>query len=294
MGNMKKRIALFITGVSIVLTACGSADKSASEVNSVATEYAIDGGAYESYDVVQEEGNTTIQTVDGKQYEKKLVYTCDLSMETLEYDATMVSIKQAISHFSGFLESESCHTGNYGAESTRYCSLTVRVPSTKYEAFLQEISKSGSVLDMNARVENITQQYYDTETRIKALKIQEDRLLTMMTECDNVADMIVVEQRLTEVQSEMERYQTQLNVMQTEVDYSTVNINVDEVARITVHEDSVWERFLSVAQDSWEFFIGVLSVLGTAIVYMFPFAVVSGVILFIIHLLHKGSKQKKE
>lgn len=293
--HMKKRLAVLLMGLSFLLTACGSSSDSSYTAAEMANDFGFEEAKYDSYEEADYESETDVNTltVDGKQYEKKLVYTCDLSIETLEYDTTMSNIKAAINKVSGFTQSESSYTRNYGAEATRYCSLTVRVPSNQYEAFLSEISQAGSVTNMNARVDNITQQFYDTETRIKALKIQEDRLLTMMSECDNVSDMIVVEERLTEVQSEMARYQTSLNVMQTEVNYSTVNIDIDEVARITVHEDTLWDRFLSVAGDSWEFFTNVLSVIGTIIVYMFPFAIVSGLILLVIHGIHKKSKAKK-
>lgn len=293
---MKKRLAVLLTGLSLLLTACGGSSDSSYMTTSAVNNFSYEEAKEDSYETadVEEEADTNIQTVDGKQYEKKLVYTCDLSIETLEYDETFASIKEAINKVSGFIQSESSYTRNYGAEETRYCSLTVRVPSNKYDAFLSEISQAGSVTNRNAYVENITQQYYDTETRVKALKIQEERLLAMLAECDNVSDMIVVEERLTEVQSEMARYQTSLNLMQTEVDYSTVNISIDEVARITVHEDTLWDRFINVVSNSWEFFTNVLSVIGIAIVYMFPFAVVAGLILWVIHVIRKKKKAKKD
>ena len=73
----------------------------------------------------------------------KLVYTCDLTLQTLDYDACVEAIKNNINTYKGIIESETendnAHRWYYEdyvkTGGTRYLYLTIRIPSEKYYEF---------------------------------------------------------------------------------------------------------------------------------------------------------------
>ena len=54
-------------------------------------------------------------------------------------------------------------------------------------------------------------------------------LLKMMEKAESIQDMIAVEERLTEVQSELAWYEESLTGMDNQVDYATVTVSLREV-----------------------------------------------------------------
>jgi hypothetical protein len=107
--------------------------------------------------------------------------------------------------------------------------IEVRIPSANYESFVSELDGVGKITSKSTSVDNISQKYYDTTTRIEALQIQEQNLLEMMEKCETIEDMITVEERLSDVQYELNNLQTTKRYMDIDVAYSYVNINVTEV-----------------------------------------------------------------
>ena len=147
----------------------------------------------------------------------------------------------------------------------------------------------------NMSQNDVTLSYVDTESRIKALKVEEERLLTLMEQAENMADLLEIEARLTEVRYELENYTSRLRTFDNQIDYATIYLNIEEVKVYTtvVEEQTVWERIS-------EGFIGNLHSLGNNILEFvifllvsLPYLAVYGVIALVIVLIVKRSKKKK-
>ena len=76
--------------------------------------------------------------------EEKLVYYCDLDIETLDYAGTMSTIKDTIKKYNGVIQSENESDDSYHwyyedyrkTGGTLHNYLQVRIPSEKYDSFL--------------------------------------------------------------------------------------------------------------------------------------------------------------
>ena len=265
---MKKQTkTAFATALMVcILTGCGGAgsssavmsDTAAPVTNSSAQKSFAGGAAYDTAASMKEEiaaveeeampaeegSVTTSQTQKPAQssdnitlLEEKLVYHCNLDIETLDYPAAIASIKETISQYGGIIQSESeSDSGQnwYYAEyrktsGTLHNYLEVRIPSKDYETFLAALDGVGKIISKSTSVDNISQKYYDTTAQIEALQIQEKNLLAMLEKCETIEDMITVEQRLSEVQYELNNLQTTRRYMDMDVAYSYVNISITEV-----------------------------------------------------------------
>ena len=207
-----------------LLTGCGgasngakssmTADLAAPAENTAAQESYGSGVASDSYaaaseELAMEDGGEAagVQEQDAEPdldsmtlLEEKLVYHCNLEIETLDYPATMTSIKEAISRYGGVIQSESesdsGHNWYYAdyrkTGGTMHNYLEVRIPSKDYNNFLEELDGVGKIISKSTSVDNISQKYYDTTAQIEALQIQEKNLLAMMEKCETIEDMITV------------------------------------------------------------------------------------------------------
>ena len=247
-----KLAAAAVLAASLCLTACGgsSGTNSASykEEAGAAGDY-----AYESYAAEE-----AAQAADGEEYTadsgsggstesalraqdgQKIVYTGNLSIQTLEYEKSAASIRKKIKDAGGFSEAESERDNDYywyshssGSGNTRYLSITARIPSEKFEDFINSLSGDGKVMSRSVNAENISQVYANKETYKKSLEKEQERLLEMMDKAQTIEEMITVESRLSEVERQLNVYKTDLAQMDKDVEFSTVYIELKEVKRYT-------------------------------------------------------------
>lgn len=70
--------------------------------------------------------------------------------------------------------------------------------------------------------EDVTLQYTDLDTHIKALREELDALFSMMEQATSMEDILAIQSQITEVRYEIENYESQLRVYDNQVIYSTV------------------------------------------------------------------------
>ena len=231
----------------------------------------------------------------------KLVYSGGVRMETLHYEQTMQSIHKKITDAGGFVQYEDETDGNdswyYNSSSvsSRYAQIEARIPSEQFETFLDSLKEDGQVMNRHVNVDNISQTYSDTEATAKAYEIEKERLLEMMDKAEKIEDMIAVEQRLSEVEAELNSYKTSLASMDRDVAYSTVSISVEEVREYTEEpDDSTFvSRLKETVKSSWSGFLWFMEGLLHVVIRLLPFIVVILVIFLIVHGIAKGTEKKR-
>ena len=240
------------------------------------------------------ENKTNQNAADGQ----KLVYTASLHVETEEYQKSLEALKRAIRESGGYVEAEnetSYSNSPYeyeiqesGRDKLMRNELTMRIPVTGYDSFLEKMTKIGSVVSKSQNVDNVTGYYQDTEVQIKALKIQEKRLLEMMEKAETIEDMIAVERRLTEVQSELDSYERTLKGLDDQVDYATINLSLQEVKKYTESpEASFGQKAKSRLEEGIENFTeGVVSLI-LGLLYLLPVIIFIMVLVIIIRYIMK-------
>ena len=235
----------------------------------------------------------------------KLIYTCDLTIQTTEFDKTVETIHALIDQYGGFIASESRNDNDTGWYRKNYVKtsasltevLTIRVPSGNYYKFLDALDGNGKILSKNMYVENISRQYSETQTTIKSLETQEERLLAMMAQCETVEDMITVEARLSEVQNELKIYRNRLSGMDTDVAYSTINMRINEVLEYTPDKEPVkvqtfGDRLRNTLKDTGSGFLDFLEGLLFFVINVLPYLLIlAGITLLIIWLVKRNRRK---
>ena len=315
--DKKRKIALIVSVVMLALSlaSCGRSAGSSYQADrnkgSAAMESAEEAAAPEAaYDAAYEsgeydtadfdataEGPAAAGDDDGGTYENqdKIVYSCSVSIQTLEYEESAKKIREAVKSAGGFLASEQESDDDYNwyeydaagtaSGGNRMLELTVRIPTEKYDAFVESFDDFGKVLSKIQNAENISKTYNDTQSVIKTLETEEERLQSMMDKAETIEEMISVEQRLTEVQTELNRYRTNLAAMDTDIAYSTVSISLREVRRIddpVREEDTFGQHVKKIFVRAWENFAAFWRNLVYVLIWILPGLIVIAIALFIV------------
>ncbi|MCD8097347.1 MAG: DUF4349 domain-containing protein [Lachnospiraceae bacterium] len=308
---MKKRFLAIMMAALVVLgmVGCGSSSDSSASADTAASYYRTEAGTteetveYEVAEDIMEENDAGVSSGSGIESatdtSRKLIKTVNLSLQTTEFDSVLESISAWTTELGGYIESSSVSGNSYYYESTRYAYYTIRIPSDRLDEFVDIVGDLGNVTYKSESVEDVTLEYTDVESRKTALETEQERLLELLEEAENMEDLLAIESKLSEVRYELESYGSQLRVLDNQVDYSTVYVDVDEVERITETTEKgffgqIADRFndslYSVGKGLRNFvivFVGSLPVLAV-------WAVVIAVIVLILRRIFRYRRNKKE
>ncbi len=234
---------------------------------------------------------------------EKIIYSADATVETTEFEQTLEKLQALVQQVGGFIESSSINGSNYysqarGYAGNRSANYTVRIPSARFSELMGSLSTLGNVPYTYTYTENITARYYDVQARLTAYQTQEQRLLEMMEKAETVSDIIVIEDRLTELRYQIESLQSTLNNWDRQVSYSTVNVSVNEVTVFTPEAKLSYGQRLGLAvrnglKSTGEFFSEFLLWFVEALPALIILAVLIVVVVAIIRKSARKRRAKK-
>ncbi len=163
----------------------------------------------------------------------KIIQYMDYRIESLEFDQAVSALESLCKRLGGYIEQSSRSGESINTRRLRDAEYTLRIPSSKLEDFKSGAAEVGTVYSSSVWTENVTESYYDTESRLKSLRVQEERLLALMEKSETLTDVIELEQALAEVTYEIETLTSSLRRYDSLVDYSTVTVYLEEVERYT-------------------------------------------------------------
>jgi hypothetical protein len=217
---------------------------------------------------------------------ERIIYSADANIETAEFDAAIEGVYAMIDEYGAFIETSYVGGRGYadtytGRKSYRSANFAIRVPKERFTAMTDSLSDIGSLLSFSSNALNISSQYVDTESRLNAYRTEETRLLEMLASVNDVESLIALESRLSDVRYEIESLTSRLRDWQDQVDYSTVNLYIDEVDRL--QEQTRVDR--SYAQELGDGFTGTLRGVGTFFMELFKLVVAALPVLVILAVL---------
>jgi hypothetical protein len=112
--------------------------------------------------------------------------------------------------------------------NTPSASLTLRVPSKRFDALLDAVGGVGTVFARSIGSEDVTLSYVDTQSRIKNLRKEEDLLRKMLDRAGKLSDVLEVERELARVSGEIEESQGRLRHLANQVELATISVTLSE------------------------------------------------------------------
>ncbi|MBR4334522.1 MAG: DUF4349 domain-containing protein [Clostridia bacterium] len=234
-------------------------------------------------------------TNDAAQAEK-IIRSASFTVKTADYDADLQKIQDLAADMGGRVEYLTT-SGDASSGQTRSASLTLRIPAQRLDEFLTGAQGVGTITGMTQQMEDVSDSYYDTQTRLKTQQEKLARLQEMMASAQDVSDLIEIESAIADAQYYIDRYTGTLKSYDSRVDFSTVSVFVRETKVTETKEVSLGERILTGIGDSFRefgwFLEDMVIFLAAALPWIIALAAVVIVAVLIIRA-RKNRKNKKE
>lgn len=294
-------LALAAVLLTMALTGCGAAamDSAASEpmeapaakeemltdeifLNTGSTEYGT------LTDTLAGDTAAPSTSISVPQDGRKVILRAEVTMEAKEYDAALGGLLKAVNGLGGYVSNREDY--DYSRREVR---LTLRIPSAKFDEFVNGLPNIANVTQLSQSSQDITESYIETESYLESLKTQQTRLLELMEKAENLEDLLTIEDRLAHVRAELQYYASLKNSYDNRISYSTIELSLYEVRDYTVVKPTFGEELWEVIKDTGEDFVEFLQDLLFFLIEAFPYLALLAVILIPLIRLRKKRRAKK-
>ena len=230
-----------------------------------------------------------------------LVYSCNMTVDVLDFDSAVSSFRESLDTYDAFVETEN-YSDNGSSGRWQYSdeirwktyTATVRVPSEKYSEFCDTASSLGDLRSRNASVQNLSSEYYDISTTLEIYETREKRYKELLSNTNDESRAMSVEKQLADIQIEIAKLKTRMKDINTDVAYSYVNISLNEVREYSeepVRTDTFFQRLSNTISKASSSFLSTMEKILFALIYILPHALVIVLVLFVIAKIVKSIKR---
>lgn len=164
--------------------------------------------------------------------ERKVIFSGNISVEVENFSEAFGKIKSFLVGI-GYVQSVDITKDKIEIDGEEvYISkgvIVIRVAREQFDAAMTNIGETGFVLDQKVYSNDVTDQFFDIEARLKLLRIEEERLLSYLEDIKDPETIFKYEARLTQIRTEIESLTGTLNKFSDLIALSTITINMREL-----------------------------------------------------------------
>jgi hypothetical protein len=187
-----------------------------------------------------------------QQVEKKIIKEGEISIEAGNPKAARKALTDSLTKLGGYIDEES--ENNDDGNNRKNYVLSIRIPAQQFERFLSAVSSAADHIESKSiRIKDVTTEFIDVTTRLKNKTLLENRYKALLQKATKMADILEVENKLTEIRTDIETTQGQLNYLNKQIAYSSLQITLFSKSAIGKNEgNSFGYRLKSALADSWQ------------------------------------------
>ncbi len=227
--------------------------------------------------------------LSGNTTERKIVITAEYSIETRNFKDAVSSLNSQVTELGGYVEISSIQNDD---ENSSNANFVFRIPADKLSGFLSFVEGSGNVLSGSQTGKDVTIEYYDTQSELNALKVKEERILALLEKAENLTEILSLEEELNKTRTSIEKLNTRINELNNLVNYATVEIYLFEVNDFTEKKPGFGRTILNAIKTSGSTAFTFFKYFIVVIIYILPYVIVFGIIIFLCLYLKKNRRNK--
>ncbi|WP_411968607.1 DUF4349 domain-containing protein [Haloferax sp. YSSS75] len=268
---MDKRLRLLAVALLVVLAGCtGGASMGGGDGGGESVSMSAD---VTSGEEVEQAGGDELPQVQ----QRAIIKNGRLVLTVEEFNTSRDEVEATAESYGGYVSDSNERVVRQSGGTYRAGELVVRVPSENFSAFVSETKTLGEVEHVDTSSEDVTDQLVDIEARLSNLRAQRDRLRELYEDANTTQDVLAVERRLTEVQTEIERLEARQASLEERAALSTVRVSLSErpPGPAQWYDTPVLEAF----SESVNGVFVTLRAVVVALAYALPYVVVFGGLL---------------
>ncbi len=296
--------AVILLLAALTLTGCGASSQHLESPASRAIEsdngmpYPAPMQAPAAKEVAQEQVASVGQpTAEDMLETRKIIYNADMLLVVEDTEQAAQEIADMATSMGGYVAT----MNGYRQDDRMIYDITIRIPADKFE------TGRAALHNLAVRVEServstndVTDEYYDIDARLRTLKATEKELTQLLEETrergGSVDDIMKIYGELVRIRSEIESLQGQLNRLDKLVAFSTITIHLEPHILSQPIESEGW-RPAEIIHNSIVTLMNALTGLATLliqfVIVVLPLILVLALpLILVIRLIHHWQKRR--
>ena len=200
--------------------------------------------------------------------ERKLMQDGTLSLVVTKLEDSVNSLSGIATNLGGRVDSVDYQNAEGSAQKT--ATIILRVPSANFTSAMNQIkSVARKVTSENISTRDVTEQFVDMQARLKTLKATEEQYLGVMQKAVKIEDILSVSRYLSDVRTQIEQLQGQMNYLSRQVDMSIITVYLTSEPDVSP-SNVIWNP-KTTALDAMSNFVQTIFSWGNAIIVVFLF-----------------------
>lgn len=273
---------LFI--LALLLTACGAG-------SSAVTSGSVPASAHVP---MQQSGSSSSQgsstnsgTTSSQKSSSSASYGPQYLIKSLQVNMQVKDTRQVASNLQSWISTTDSRSSSAGidyeqtGDNLYTVSMTFSVESTEYtqiEEYLAGYAEQhgGKLLSLHESVQDVTNDYVDTQSQLMNLRGEQDRLLLLLSNTTALGDIITVESKLTDVEGQIQDIEAHLNALKSQTTFYTVTIDLQPMAPAATPPPPTQQAPWNIGQvfhDSWSAVLSFGQVLTTFLIWLLSISI---------------------
>lgn len=206
-------------------------------------------------------------------------------IKSLQVNMQVKDTRQVASNLQSWISTTDSRSSSAGidyeqtGDNLYTVSMTFSVESIAYtqiEEYLAGYAEQhgGKLLSLHESVQDVTNDYVDTQSQLTNLRGEQERLLVLLSNTTALGDIITVEDKLTNVEGQIEDIEAHLNALKSQTTFYTVTIDLQPISPATPPptQQAPWS-IGQVFHDSWSAVLSFGQVLATFLIWLLSISI---------------------
>jgi hypothetical protein len=245
--------------------------------------------AFDSF-AAEESARSSVSNADQQQQaqDRLVIRNADLAIVVKDPRQRMQEISDLATEFGGFVVSSSLYQSYPAGKEVPEATIVIRVPAARLDEALRRIKEGAVEVDYeNISGQDVTSQYVDLQSQLKAKQAAEKKLLEIMEQATRAEDVLAIYLQVQNVQTEIEILKGQIKYLEESADLSAISVRLIAEEGTQPIEIGPWKpegAAKEAIQDLIFFFQNFVDFLIRFILLTLPALILIAIPLFIVYL----------
>ncbi|MGH9174583.1 MAG: DUF4349 domain-containing protein [Vicinamibacterales bacterium] len=212
--------------------------------------------------------------------EQHVIRTATITLSVVDGEGgvggAMASVRLLAAGKGGFVFA----SNSYIEQDRQFAQITIRVPVDQFDTTMNDLRSStfvDEVLREESTSQDVSAEFVDNESRLKALRETELRFLDLLGDADTVDEVLRMEYELSNIRSQIETIQGRQNYLEQATAFSTITVALQPSGAPAEPQRADGDFFLTrIVESAWNHSRGAIE---DILVATLTIAIVAGALL---------------
>lgn len=223
---------------------------------------------------------------------RKVIRNGGMRLEVATLDEALAALREVVASSGGYLGGESRSQIDGQA---RQATVTCRIPAEKLDAAIERLRALGREEGLDLTADDITEQYFDLEVRLRTQQQLEARLKELLSRSTNdLSDLLDIEREVARVRGEIDQLTGRKRLWDQQVAISTLMVTLHEPVPLVASEDGgVWRTLRNAFRQAADNFVVSIAEVIAATGGLIPLIAALALVFWIVRALWRRSRRAK-